>query len=141
MEAAGDIAHGSEQRQATGPILNGFEGHGREPDGAQATGELRQRRQVQVAEQQMVLAQPRQVRLYGLLDLDDHLRLCEQLVGRGQHAHAHVAIVLVGIAALLAGTVLDEHFVSATHQFDAGRWNESHPPLAGLQLTGNANTH
>ena len=48
---------------------------------------------------------------------------------------------LIRIAALLAGAVLDEHFVSAAHQLDAGRGNKSDSPLAGFQLTRNANTH
>ena len=45
------------------------------------------------------------------------------------------------ITALLAGAVFDEHFMTAAHQLDAGRGNESDSPLAGLQLTRNANTH
>ena len=107
----------------------------------QPARELGQRREVQIAEQQVVLAQSLEVGLDGLLDLHDHLGFVEQLVGAGQHRDAHVAKVLVGIAALLAGAVLDEHFMAAAHQLDAGRGNESDSPLAGFQLTRNANTH
>jgi hypothetical protein len=31
--------------------------------------------------------------------------------------------------------------MAATHQLDAGCGNETDSPLAGLQLTGNANAH
>ena len=58
-----------------------------------------------------------------------------------QHVDADITKMLVGITALLAGAVFDEHFVSAAHQFDAGSGNESDSPLAGFQFTGNANTH
>ena len=60
---------------------------------------------------------------------------------RGQHRDAHVAEVLIRIAALLAGAVLDEDFMAAAHQLDAGRGNKSDSPLAGFQLTRYANTH
>ena len=62
-------------------VFDGFERHGREPDVAQPARELGQRREVQIAKQQMVLAQPLQVGLDGLLDLDDHLGFVEELVG------------------------------------------------------------
>jgi hypothetical protein len=49
--------------------------------------------------------------------------------------------MLIRVAALLAGTLLDEYFVPTSHQFNAGRGNKSDSTLAGLQLTGNSNTH
>ena len=122
-------------------IFDGFERHRGEADVAQPARELGQRRQVQITEQQVVLAQPLQVGLDGLLDLDDHLGFVEQLIGGGQHRDAHIAKVLVRIAALLAGAVFDEHFMAAAHQLDAGGGNKADSPLAGFQLTGNANTH
>ena len=137
----GDVAHRREQRQAAGAVFDGFERHRGEADVAQPARELGQRREVQITEQQVVLAQALQVGLDGLLDLDDHLGFGEQLIGGRQHRDADIAKVLVRIATLLAGAVLDEHFMSAAHQLDAGCGNKSDSPLAGFQLTRNANTH
>ena len=107
----------------------------------QPSRELGQRREVEIAKQQMVFPQSLQVGLDGLLDLDDHLGFVEELVGARHHGDAHVAEVLIRIAALLTRTVLDEDFMAAAHQLDAGRGNKSDSPLAGFQLTRNANTH
>ena len=138
---ARDVAHGREQRQAAHAIFDGFEGHRRQADAAQTPRQFRQRRQVQVAKQQMVLAQASQVRIDRLLDFDDHLGLREQFVGGGQHRDTDIAKVLVRIAAFLAGAVFDEHFVPGAHQFDAGGRDQTHAPFAWLQFTGNADSH
>jgi hypothetical protein len=89
----------------------------------------------------MVLPQSFEIGFDGLLHLDDHLGFVEERVGCRQHHHADVAEVLVRVTALLAGALLDEHFVTAAHQFDTGRGNKSDSPLSGFQLTGNSNTH
>ena len=96
---------------------------------------------MQITEKQVILSQSFEVGLDGLLDLDDHLGFVEELIGGGQHRDADIAKVLIRIAALLAGAVLDEHFMAAAHQLDAGRGNKSDSPLAGFQLTRYANTH
>ena len=122
-------------------IFDGFERDRGEADVDQPARELRQRREVQITKQQVVLAQPFEVGLDGLLDLHDHLGFVEQLIGRRQHRHADVTKVLIRISTLFAGAVFDEHFMATAHQLDAGRGNESDSPLAGFQLTRYANTH
>jgi hypothetical protein len=102
-QPAGDVAHRRQQGQAPGAILDGFERHGREADPAEAARELGQRGQVQVTEQQVILAKPGEIGLYRLLDLHDHLGFGEQLVRSGQYRDAHVAKMLIRVAALLAG--------------------------------------
>ena len=68
-------------------------------------------------------------------------RVRSELIGARQHRDAHVAEVLICIATFFASPVLDEDFMAAAHQLDAGRGNKSDSPLAGFQLTRYANTH
>jgi hypothetical protein len=89
-QASGNVTHGREQREAAHAVFDGFEGHRGEADAAQAPRELGQRGEVQVTEQQMILAQPREVGFDGLLDLHDHLGFGEQIVRVGRTVHAHV---------------------------------------------------
>src|SRR5690606_38389854 len=77
-EAPGDDRHRRQQRQVAVGQLDGLEGDAGQADVEQLAGQLRLRRQVQVAEQQVVLAQVLQVAGDRLLDLDDQFALFVQ---------------------------------------------------------------
>ena len=59
----------------------------------------------------------------------------------GSDGDADITKSLVAITALLARMGFDEHFVPPAHQLDAGGGDQTNTALAGLQLTGNANSH
>ena len=96
---------------------------------------------MQVAKQQVVLAQARQVTGNRLLDLDDHLGDFVELVGVGNHLDAIADEILVAEAALQSGTRLDEHLVATQDQIRTGGWNEGNTPFKGLGLGRNTDAH
>ena len=73
--------------------FDGLEGDAGQADVEQAPGQLRQRREVQVAEQQVILAQQREVALDRLLDLDDQFALLVQRGGIRRDLHAELGVV------------------------------------------------
>ena len=70
-DAAGNVAHGSEQGQCTVRLLHGFEPHGRQTDVLERAGERGVSREVKIAEQAMAGFQQVEFLRLGLLDLDD----------------------------------------------------------------------
>ena len=140
-EPPGDVAHRREQREAPLIVLDGLERHGGQPDLAQAAREIRQRREMQIAEQQVILAQQLQVGVDRLFDLDDHLRLAEHLARRAQDADADVAVMLIGIATFFSGAGLHIDLMAIAHQLGTSRRNETHATLARLQLARNTDSH
>jgi hypothetical protein len=140
-ETARDVAHGREQRQPAGTVFHGFERDRGKSDGAQTARELGKRREMQVAEQQVIFPQAREIRLDRFLDPSRSSATSRTTRPRWQHGHTDITKSLVTITTLLARAMLDEHFVSGAHQLDAGCGNEPDSALAGFQFTRNANTH
>src|SRR5690606_19424996 len=140
-DLAGDDRHRRQQRQVAVGQLDGFEGDAGQADVEQLAGEFRLRRQVQVAEQQVVLAQVLQVAGDRFLDLDDHFALFVQGRRVGSDPDAELGVLLVGEAALGAGTLFQPDLVAALDQVARRGGNERDAPFEGLRFLGNADTH
>ena len=108
---------------------------------AEATGQLRIGRQVQVGEEQLAGAQHLDLDRLRLLDLDHHLGLGEDGGRVGDDAGALGLEVGVGDRAALAGASLDQHLVAVLdHLAHAGRGDRD-PVLVGLDLCRYADPH
>ena len=105
---------------------------------------LRQHRlggQVQVAEQQVILAQVLQVARDRLLDLHDQLALLVQRGGVRRDLHAELGVLLVLEAALEAGALLQPDLVATLDQIAGGGRHERDAAFEGLGFLGYADPH
>src|SRR4030095_838918 len=96
---------------------------------------------MQVAEQQVILAQQIEVCVPRLLDLDDHLCAPIPLARCRQDLCADVAIVLVGVAAFFTCACFHENLVPSAHELGTGRRNQTYAALARLEFARNTNSH
>ena len=72
----------------------------------------RNRREVEVGEEELAVLEPLEVGLDRLLDLHDHVGRVVDRVGVGKDLRAGGVVLLVGEAAAVAGALLHEHFVA-----------------------------
>ncbi len=79
---------------------------------------------MQVAEQQVVLLQQRQITGNRLFHLDDQLADFVQRGGIRHDLDALLDVNLIGKAALQASARLEEHFVATAHQIGGSSGNE-----------------
>src|SRR6185312_9914351 len=97
--------------------------------------------EVQVAEEEMILAQELEVARDRLLDLDDQLADFVELLRVRHDLDADAGVVLVGKAALLAGSGLDVDLVAAAHEIGAGGRNERDATFQRLGFRRYTDTH
>ncbi|MNT27429.1 hypothetical protein D3C72_1630590 [compost metagenome] len=98
-------------------------------------------RQVQVGEEGLLRAQACAFLGQWLLDLDDHLRLFEDLTGAAGHFGAGRQVVLVGEADGRPGPGLDPDFMPQAGQFAHGLRGQADPVLVVLDLLRHSDTH
>ena len=140
-QAAGHLGHRVEQRQHAGRQLHRLVGDGRRAGREQRLGLGPVGGQVQVGEQDQVLAQPVVLLRHWLLDLEDHLRLAPHLVGGVEHDGALLDVVRVGDGGPEAGSLLDQHLVTVLDQLVHPDGGDGHPELVVLDLAGDADLH
>ena len=139
-EPAGDLAHRREQRQRAG---GGLDGLVRDAGGTavdEGVGQLLARGQVQVREEDEVVAEQRVLGGKWLLDLEDELRSCPDLGGGGEPG-ADRLVRGVGERAPLARPALDENLVAVADELPCARGCERDPVLVGLDLGDDADLH
>ena len=103
----GHLAHRGQQGQRTIGGLHGFVGDRGGTRGQQGIRARTRRRQMQVGEQHLALAHPAVLRLDGLLDLQQQVRLGPHLVGGVDEPRASCGEVRVMDGRPLAGPGLD----------------------------------
>ncbi|MCY1368789.1 hypothetical protein D9M69_557900 [compost metagenome] len=96
---------------------------------------------MQVGEEGLLRAQAGTLLGQGLLDLDDQLRLFEDLAGAPGHLGAGGLIVLVDEADGGAGPGLDPDFMPQAGQFAHGLRGQADPVLVVLDLLRHSDTH
>ena len=97
--------------------------------------------QVQVAEQQVVLAQVLQVARDRLLDLHDQLALLVQRGRVRRDLDAELRVLLVLEAALQARALLQPHFVATLDQIAGGGRHQCDATFEGLGFLGYTDAH
>jgi hypothetical protein len=140
-DLAGDDRHRREQRQVPVLELDGLERDAGEADVEQPTGQRRQRRQVEVAEQHVVATQQGKVALDRLLDLDDHFALLVQGRRVGCDADAEALVLGVGEAGLDARVLLEPDLVAALDQVAGRARDERDAAFEGLGFSGDTDPH
>ena len=114
--AAGDFAHGGEQRERAGAVADGLVGDAGDLLFEQRVGEFGQRGEVEVGEEDEAFAEVPVLLLDGLLDLDDHVGEAPDVVGGADDLGAGGLVFVVGHGGESAGVVLDENFVAGLDQ-------------------------
>ena len=130
--AAGDLAHGGQQRQAPA-VGERLEGVGADAGLQQRPGQVGLRRQMQVGEQGEAGTEPAVLGGLGLLDLDDDVAGPD--LGRvGYHLGARFLVVGVGVAGAGARAGLDDHVVPPLHGGGDRGGRQRDAPLLVLDL-------
>src|SRR5690606_9848949 len=138
-QAAGDVGHRREQRQLA-VDFHGLEGDRGQADALELFGELRFGGEVQVAEQQVFLAQVLEILGDRLLDLDYHLGLFVELLDIDD-LDADGAVIVIAVTALHPRARFHHHGMAFAYQSGAGRRNEAHAAFHRFQLSGDTNAH
>ena len=111
------------------------------PESARAWVSTGVRGQVQVGEERVARAQPRDLVGLGLLDLDDQLGLAEGGLGVGHDGCALGEVLGVGDARALAGAGLHEDAVAALDELACAGGCQRDPVLIRLRLSRDTDLH
>ena len=140
-QPARNLGHGRQQRQAAAPVRHGLVGDGGAPALEQIHRLLPIGRKMQVGEQNLALAQKLALDGLRLLDLDDHLRPGEHLLGGFDDNRARVDVVGVGKARAVSGSGLNRDFVAAAHGLAGGVRGHADPELLRLDFGWTSDFH
>lgn len=138
---ARDLRHRGQQRQAAGGVGDGLVG---DADGAAVDEVFRLvgvRGQVQVGEQDLVLAQHCALDGLGLLDLDDHVGGGENVGRRGGDRRTGGDVILVGTHDAGAGIGLNQHLMAVGYRLGDTARGHPDPVFVILDLRGYTDKH
>src|SRR5580704_3948683 len=138
---AGDRRHRREQRQIAGRRLERLVRDAVDAAIEQLLAELLRRREMQVREQQQIFSHARELGRDRLLDLDDHVGLAPNLVGRRDDLRARGDVRLVGDRRADARVVLDQNGVAALLEDRDAGWSHADAIFLSLDLFGDADAH
>ena len=110
--AAGDFAHGGEERECASAVANGLVGDAGDLLFEQRVGEVGERREMQIGEEDEALAEVAVFFFDWLFDLDDHVGEPPDVVGGADDLGAGGLVFVVGHGGERSGVVLDQHLVA-----------------------------
>ena len=139
--APGNAAHGLEQRQRSVCVGDGLVGYGGGAGPHQRARLLRVRRQVQVGEQNLPGREPGAFFQLRFLDLDDHFRCAENLVGVTGDLGAGSGVFRVVEPGACACAGLDQHAVTFPGEPGRGIRRQADPVFVILDFFRNADAH
>ena len=122
-------------------LANGLVGHAAHLGRQQPVGQFRQRRQVQIGEQDQARAEVAVLGRLRLLDLDDQVGLAPDLGRAGDDCRAGLHVFPVGDGAAFPGVGLDQHLVSRLAQRRDAAGDQPHAGLVIFDFLGNADDH
>ena len=99
------------------------------------------RREMEIAEEHLVFPHERPLGSDRILDLHDHVGPLPDLFGVGRDFRTSLLVEIVGEAAVLAGTGLDQHPLPLPGQGLRTSWRKSDPVFALFDLGWNAYKH
>ena len=137
----GHLGHGGEQGQAATRGGDRFVGDGSDAAGDELFGLARVGRQVQISEQKVVGFEAGAFVAEGLLDLDDHDGLLEDLLGAQGDAGTCAFVIAVAGTDTVTRTRFDPHLVSVGHHFPDSAGRQADPIFVVLCFPGNADLH
>ncbi len=112
-----------------------------QPESSSALGLLRIRREMQVGEQHLALAQHAALVRLRLLDLDDHVGAREDLGRAADDFGSGAAVHLVAQADAGAGHRLDDHRVAVMHQLADAARGQADTVFVRFDFLGHADEH
>ena len=141
-KASGDFAHWFKKRKAVAVracyrLVSDCHATGFH----QPLGLLRIGGQMQIREEDLVLAQHFTFLRLGFLHLDDHFRLFKNLLGIGRYFCAGLLVIAVGKIDRFSCPGFDQYLVSAAGQLLYGRRDQSYPVFERLYFLGYAYAH
>src|SRR6185437_12829928 len=140
-QAPGHLAHGFEQRQAAARAFDGFVADGGDLALQQLFGQIGQRGEMEVGEQQQAGAEEAVLGLDRRLDLAGHLGAAPELLGGGDEFGALAAVLGVIEVGIVAGAVLDQHGMAEADQLADASGHQADAGFMILQFAGNADDH
>ncbi len=138
---AGDLRHRRQQRQSAGGRRHGLVGDANRAARDEIGRLLGIRREMQIGEQDLALAQHLALAGLRLFDLDDHVGASEDFGRRGDDRRARLAIRVVVHADALAGVVFDDDSVAVRHQLAHAARHEADAVFEDLDLFRDADSH
>ena len=138
---AGDFRHRREERQPSRRRRDGFIGDTNRAAGDQVARLLGIGRKVEVGEEDLARLEHLALESLGLLDLDDHFRVAENLRRSRDDGSARVAVRVIVHSDTLPGGRLDDHLVAVSAQFPHAGSRKANAMLEDLGLLGNADAH
>ena len=111
------------------------------PEATQALGLREVGSEVQVRVEDLARAQHRDLDRLRLLDLDDHVRAREDLVGGVDELGAGGRVLGIGERRAVAGALLDEHRVAVRDELPRRRRRHADTELVVLDLLGHSDDH
>src|SRR5262245_725605 len=140
-DLARDLAHGCEQRQPALGVLDGLVGNAGGAALLQGPGELRGRREVQVGEERVIVAQHLDLPRLRLLDAQQQLGLLDERRGVGHHPRPLGDVRVIGDGAALARPCLDQNLVAVLPQLARTGRGQGDAVLVLLDLGWDADPH
>ena len=139
--AAGNLAHGGEQRKSAHAVADGLVSDAGDFFVEQGVGELAERGEMEVGEEDEAFAEVAILFVGGLLDFDDHVGEAPDVISGADDLGAGSLEVIVGEGGERAGVGLDEHLVAIFREgFDSGR-GDAYAALVIFDFLGYANGH
>ena len=140
-QPSGHLRHRSQQRQSAAVVGHGLIGNRGDAGRKQAFGLLRIRSKVQVGVEDLAVAQLHPFVGLRLLDLDDHVRLGEHVLGGpGDRCACSTVGVVVG-ADTGAGARLDQNLMAVGGVFADGARRQADAIFVVLDFLGAADAH
>src|SRR6202012_3651723 len=140
-ETAGDLGHGGEKRECAGAILDSLVGDSSDAFFEGGVGELVERGEVKVGEEDEAVSEVVVLLFDGLFDLDDHLGGAPEVGGVADDFGADGLVVIVREAGELAGVVLDEHLVAGLGEGLGTGGGYDYSALVIFDFLGYTNNH
>src|SRR5690606_6581409 len=99
------------------------------------------RREMEEGVDRLAVLDPVVLDLDRLFDLDNHLRVLPDLLGRGDDAGAHRLVLRIGDEGARAGSARPEHLVATGGEGANEGRDHAHPILVNLDFLGNSDDH
>ncbi len=139
--APGHFAHRREERQPVSGIAERLVRDRRVPGGEGTRRELVRRREMEIAEHDVLGTEHVELRAERLFDFDDELRAREELLRGVDQDGAGALVLFVGEPAAATRAALDEHLMPVARQEVRAHRTERHAVFVVLDLVRDAYDH
>ena len=140
-EAAGDLGHGGEEGKGAGAVAHGLVGDAGDLVGEEGVGELAERCEVEVGEEDEAGAEVGIFLGDGLFDLDDHVGGAPDAGGVGDDFSADGLVFGVGEGGQGSCAGFDEDLVAGVDKGFGAGWGYAYAAFVVFDFLGDADDH